>query len=89
MFINIFVFFSSLCLWGKIGTHSREPFAMGEALNGKNKVDINTEMRLAEQKSKQLIEQGCSAEETEQAMEDFGSKRFFFSIQFQNAEILK
>ncbi|XP_020878791.1 LOW QUALITY PROTEIN: putative fatty acyl-CoA reductase 7 [Arabidopsis lyrata subsp. lyrata] len=48
---------------------------MGEALNGKNKVDINTEMRLAEQKSKQLIEQGCSAEETEQAMEDFGSKR--------------
>ncbi|CAD5332372.1 unnamed protein product [Arabidopsis thaliana] len=33
-------------------------FAMGESLNGKNKVDINTERRLADQKSKQLKEQG-------------------------------
>ncbi|KAG7603079.1 Fatty acyl-CoA reductase C-terminal, partial [Arabidopsis thaliana x Arabidopsis arenosa] len=48
---------------------------MGESLNGKNKVDINTERRLADQKSKQLKEQGCSGEETEQAMKDFGLKR--------------
>ncbi|ANM70188.1 fatty acid reductase 7 [Arabidopsis thaliana] len=50
-------------------------FAMGESLNGKNKVDINTERRLADQKSKQFKEQGCSEEETEQAMKDFGLKR--------------
>ncbi|CAA0404131.1 unnamed protein product [Arabidopsis thaliana] len=50
-------------------------FAMGESLNGKNKVDINTDRRLADQKSKQLKEQGCSGEETEQAMKDFGLKR--------------
>ncbi|KAL1221715.1 putative fatty acyl-CoA reductase 7 [Cardamine amara subsp. amara] len=48
---------------------------MGETLNGKYKVDINTEMRLVEQKSKQLIEHSCSEEETEQAMKDFGLER--------------
>ncbi|XP_010454504.1 PREDICTED: putative fatty acyl-CoA reductase 7 isoform X1 [Camelina sativa] len=52
-----------------------KPFAMGETLKGKNKVDINTEMRLAEQKLKQLIEQGCSKEQTEQVMKDLALKR--------------
>ncbi|CAN8275643.1 unnamed protein product [Cochlearia groenlandica] len=52
-----------------------KPFAMGETLNGKNKVDINTEMLLVEQKLKYIVEQGCSEEEITQAMIDFGSKR--------------
>ncbi|KAF3504430.1 hypothetical protein F2Q69_00044320 [Brassica cretica] len=51
------------------------PFAMGETLHRKNKVDINTEMQLVEQKSKQLAEQGCSEEETKHAMRDLGLKR--------------
>jgi len=57
-------------------------FAMGESLNGKNKVDINTERRLADQKSKQFKEQGCSEEETEQAMKDFGLKRLLYNIKY-------
>jgi len=55
---------------------------MGESLNGKNKVDINTERRLADQKSKQFKEQGCSEEETEQAMKDFGLKRLLYNIKY-------
>ncbi|CAN6871541.1 unnamed protein product [Brassica oleracea] len=51
------------------------PFAMGETLHGKNKVDINTEMQLVEQRLKQLVEQGCSEEETKHAMRDLGLKR--------------
>ncbi|CAF2337568.1 unnamed protein product [Brassica napus] len=51
------------------------PFAMGDTLHGKNKVDINTEMQLVEQRLKQLVEQGCSEEETKHAMRDLGLKR--------------
>lgn len=51
------------------------PFAMGETLHGKNKVDINTEMQLVEQRLEQLDEQGCSEEETKHAMRDLGLKR--------------
>ncbi|CAF1774110.1 unnamed protein product [Brassica oleracea var. botrytis] len=51
------------------------PFAMGETLHRKNKVDINIEMQLVEQKSKQFVEQGCSEEETKHAMRDLGLKR--------------
>ncbi|KAL0735318.1 hypothetical protein Bca4012_011528 [Brassica carinata] len=51
------------------------PFAMGETLHGKNKVDINTEMQLVEQRLEQLAEQGCSEEETKHAMRDLGLKR--------------
>ncbi|KAF8050583.1 hypothetical protein N665_1937s0012 [Sinapis alba] len=51
------------------------PFAMGETHHGKNKVDINTEMQLVEQRLKQLAEQGCSEEETKHAMRDLGLKR--------------
>ncbi|KAL0887348.1 hypothetical protein Bca101_011331 [Brassica carinata] len=51
------------------------PFAMGETLHGKNKVDINTEMQLVEQRLEQLVEQGCSEEETKHAMRDLGLKR--------------
>ncbi|KAL1221442.1 Fatty acyl-CoA reductase 1 [Cardamine amara subsp. amara] len=57
------------------GLIEEKPFAMGETLNSKNNVDINTEMRLVEQKMKQLIEQGCSEEETKKAMRDLGLKR--------------
>nr|VDD32968.1 unnamed protein product [Brassica oleracea] len=48
---------------------------MGETLHRKNKVDINIEMQLVEQKSKQFVEQGCSEEETKHAMRDLGLKR--------------
>ncbi|KAG2333531.1 hypothetical protein Bca4012_016865 [Brassica carinata] len=52
-----------------------KPFAMGETLNGKNKVDIDVEMRLVDQKLKQLKKLGYSEEETKQAMKDLGLKR--------------
>ncbi|RID68869.1 hypothetical protein BRARA_C01002 [Brassica rapa] len=52
-----------------------KPFAMGETLNGKNKVDIDAEMLLVEQKLKQLKKLGYSEEETKQAMKDLGLKR--------------
>ncbi|KAF8110540.1 hypothetical protein N665_0082s0011 [Sinapis alba] len=57
------------------GVIQEKPFAMGETLNGKTKVDINTEMNLVEQKLKTLVEQGCSEEETKHAMKDLGMKR--------------
>ncbi|CAA7061091.1 unnamed protein product [Microthlaspi erraticum] len=57
------------------GLIHEKPFAMGETLNGKAKLDINTEMQLVEHKLKQLVEQGCSKEETKQAMRDLGMKR--------------
>ncbi|CAH8315961.1 unnamed protein product [Eruca vesicaria subsp. sativa] len=60
---------------GKSGLIQEIPFAMGETLHGKNKVDINTEMQLVEQRLKQLVEQGCSEEETKNAMRDLGLKR--------------
>ncbi|ESQ42200.1 hypothetical protein EUTSA_v10013371mg [Eutrema salsugineum] len=50
-------------------------FAMGETLNGKAKVDINAEMQLVEQKLKQLREQRCSEQETNEAMKDLGLER--------------
>ncbi|KAF8084927.1 hypothetical protein N665_0693s0018 [Sinapis alba] len=52
-----------------------KPFAMGETLNGKNKVDIDAEMLLVEQKLKQLKKLDYSEEETKQAMKDLGLKR--------------
>ncbi|KAJ0261335.1 putative fatty acyl-CoA reductase 7 [Hirschfeldia incana] len=52
-----------------------KPFAMGETLNGKKKVDIDAERRLVEQKLKQLKKLSYSDEETKQAMKDFGLKR--------------
>ncbi|KAG2274486.1 hypothetical protein Bca52824_057041 [Brassica carinata] len=60
---------------GRSGLIQEIPFAMGETLHGKNKVDINTEMQLVEQRLKQLVEQGCSEEETKHAMRDLGLKR--------------
>lgn len=51
---------------------------MGESLNGKNKVDIDAEMLLVEQKLKQLKKLGYSEEETKQAMKDLGLKRFVY-----------
>ena len=54
---------------------------MGETHHRKNKVDINIEMQLVEQKSKQFVEQGCSEEETKHAMRDLGLKRFVFICQ--------
>lgn len=53
-----------------------KPFAMGETLNGKNKVDIDAEMRLVDQKLKQLKKLGYSEEETKQAMKDLGLQRY-------------
>ncbi|KAJ0266568.1 putative fatty acyl-CoA reductase 7 [Hirschfeldia incana] len=51
------------------------PFPIGETLHGKSKVDINAEMQLVEQRLEQLVEQGCSEEETKHAMRDLGLKR--------------
>ncbi|CAH8333432.1 unnamed protein product, partial [Eruca vesicaria subsp. sativa] len=59
----------------KSGLILEKPFAMGETLNGKNKVDIDAEMLLVEQKAKQLKKLGYSEEETKQAMKDLGLKR--------------
>ncbi|KFK23136.1 hypothetical protein AALP_AAs65178U000500 [Arabis alpina] len=59
----------------KSGLILEKHFAMGEALSGSNKIDINAEMRLVEQKLNQLIEKGCSDEETKQAMKDLGLRR--------------
>ncbi|CAA7061090.1 unnamed protein product [Microthlaspi erraticum] len=52
-----------------------KPFAMGETLNGKTKVDIHAEMQLVQENSKQLKEQGSSSEEINEAMKDLGLKR--------------
>ncbi|KAF8104439.1 hypothetical protein N665_0172s0069 [Sinapis alba] len=57
------------------GLIQEKPFAMGETLHVKHKVDINTEMQLVEQRLKQLVEQGCSEEETKHAMRNLGLKR--------------
>ncbi|XP_013733053.2 putative fatty acyl-CoA reductase 7 isoform X2 [Brassica napus] len=57
------------------GVIQEKPFAFGETLNGRTKVDIETEMQLVEQKLKSLVEQGCSEEETKHAMKDLGTKR--------------
>ena len=58
------------------GVIQEKPFAFEETLNGRTKVDIETEMQLVEQKLKSLVEQGCSEEETKHAMKDLGTKRF-------------
>lgn len=80
---NIFPFLAYVC-GEKSGLILEKPFAMGETLNGNNKIDINAEMRLVEHISKQLIEQCCSQEETKQAMKDLGMKRFVSKFKCQN-----
>ncbi|CAH2072171.1 unnamed protein product [Thlaspi arvense] len=73
---QVLVHVSTAYVCGEIsGLIHEKPIAMGETLNGKTKVDIYTAMQLVEQKLKQLGEQGCSEEETKQAMTDLGFKR--------------
>lgn len=76
----MFSFLAYVC-GERSGLIYEKPFAMGETLNGKDKLDINTEMQLVEHKLKQLVEQGCSEEETKQAMKDLGLKRSVFKCQ--------
>lgn len=66
----------------RTGLIHEKPFAMGETLNGKNKVDIHAEMQLVQDKSKQLKEQGSSEEEINVAMKDLGLERSA-CVQFQ------
>lgn len=80
MYTYFFSFLAYVC-GEKSGLIQEIPFAMGDTLQGKNKVDINTEKQLVEQRLKQLVEQGCSEEETKHAMRDLGLKRFVFICQ--------
>lgn len=73
----MFYFLAYVC-GERSGLILEKPFAMGESLNGKNKVDIDAEMLLEEQKLKQLKKLGYSEEETKQAMKDLGLKRFVY-----------
>lgn len=75
----MFYFLAYVC-GERSGLIVEKPFAMGETLNGKNKVDIDVEMRLVDQKLKQLKKLGYSEEETKQAMKDLGLKRFVYHI---------
>lgn len=80
MYTYLISFLAYVC-GERSGLTQEIPFAMGDTLHGKNKVDINTEMQLVEQRLKQLVEQGCSEEETKHAMRDLGLKRFVFTCQ--------
>lgn len=75
MYKYFFSFLAYVC-GERSGLIQEIPIAMGETLHAKNKVDISNEMQLVEQRLKQLIEQGCSEEETKHAMRDLGLKRF-------------
>ncbi|KAH0888630.1 hypothetical protein HID58_051059 [Brassica napus] len=70
-----YIYLISYVCGERSGLILEKPFAMGESLNGKNKVDIDAEMLLVEQKLKQLKKLGYSEEETKQAMKDLGLKR--------------
>ncbi|XP_010535677.1 PREDICTED: fatty acyl-CoA reductase 1-like [Tarenaya hassleriana] len=59
----------------KSGLLMEKPFAMGETLNGNDKLDISTEMEVMRQKLKELRNQECSEEEITNSLKDLGMKR--------------
>ncbi|WRX32110.1 Fatty acyl-coenzyme A reductase [Theobroma cacao] len=74
--LKVFVHVSTAYVAGeKSGLILESSFSMGKTLNGVSGLDINVEMKVAEEELKQLQAQGASEKEITLVMKDLGAER--------------
>lgn len=81
-FVIIYLFirwtFSAYVSGERGGLILENPYQMGESLNGATGLNIDDEVKLVEEKLKELQSQKSSPSETTLAMKDFGHERYYF-----------